>query len=144
MRAMQMDGATSQLNHKFLDPAVNHIFEKMKSELSSQKKKCQDALENASALNFNPDRYKVWLCIEFQMFRWDDFLNQISFFYFCINSHLLFNHTFCYATVNWAKDWWQNVDSWVKRTESWVRRCRGLKTKWRWSDKWSEKPEHIN
>lgn len=55
MRAVQMEGATSQLNHKLIDPAVSHVFEKMKSELASHKRKRQEALEDASALKFNPD-----------------------------------------------------------------------------------------
>lgn len=44
-----------------LDPAVNLVFQKMKSELHSTKEQLEQAQSDLSAWKFTPDRYSLFV-----------------------------------------------------------------------------------
>lgn len=49
----------SQLHQTLIDPAVNLVFERMKSQLSDYKEKLDQAQSDLSAWKFTPDRLAV-------------------------------------------------------------------------------------
>lgn len=51
---------TVNLHSMALDPAVNLVFQKMKSELQSTKEQLEQAQSDLSAWKFTPDRYNLW------------------------------------------------------------------------------------
>lgn len=51
---------TVNLHSMALDPAVNLVFQKMKSELHSTKEQLEQAQSDLSAWKFTPDRYNLW------------------------------------------------------------------------------------
>lgn len=48
--------STSQLQSMLIDPAVNLLFEKMKTELTETKDRLEQAQNDLSAWKFTPDR----------------------------------------------------------------------------------------
>ena len=55
--------SVTQLKSLLLDPAVNLMFQRMKSEVKDAKKKEKEAQEDLAAWKFTPDRC-VKLCIK--------------------------------------------------------------------------------
>ena len=51
--------STSQLKSTLLDPSVNLLFEKMKTELGETKEKLEQAQNDLSAWKFTPDRFVI-------------------------------------------------------------------------------------
>ena len=51
----------SQLHRMLIDPAVNLVFKRMKSQLSDYKEKLEQAQSDLSAWKFTPDRLAVFL-----------------------------------------------------------------------------------
>ena len=56
---------TVNLHSMALDPAVNLVFQKMKSELHSTKEQLEQAQSDLSAWKFTPDRYALLLIAYF-------------------------------------------------------------------------------
>ena len=52
---------TVNLHSMALDPAVNLVFQKMKSELNSTKEQLEQAQSDLSAWKFTPDRYSLFV-----------------------------------------------------------------------------------
>lgn len=70
----------STLKSTLLDPAVNIIVQKLKTELSSTKASLEETQNELNAWKFTPDRLETWLYID-ECFMREFYVPPLLFFF---------------------------------------------------------------
>lgn len=60
----EMDATSKNLKQAFLDPSVNLLFAKMKTEIKETKEKLERSQNELSAWKFTPDRYNYCIIMQ--------------------------------------------------------------------------------